>query len=113
MKFEEYQHNAWGRRVTRDYPKMPKPMQLAFTFNHYISKYSLVFSWLFLGLTFACMVGVVGGSWLAGGGGLISESDWLVPMAVSLFASCVVRWVIPSIMNVFFNCWYRSARPSF
>lgn len=113
MKFEEYQHNAWGRRVTRDYPKMPRSMKLLFVVNHYVTKSCMWFSWILLGLSLAYMVNIVSSTWLAGGNKLISDSPSLIPMVGLVVAAVAVRWIIPVISNFVFNNWYYAARPSF
>lgn len=111
--FDEYQGNAWGRRVVRDYPKMPRAMRGFFVMNHYVSKCSLLWSLIFLVATLVCMLKIVSGTWLTGDDALISESPWLILMVLLFTSSGVVRWIIPGLLNFTFYHWYRSARPKF
>lgn len=111
--FDEYLHNAWGRRMVRDYPKMPSMMRWFFVVNHYFNKCCVWISFLALAATLASMVMVVNGTWLTGGSALISESSWLIPMVLLFGFAAIARWILPVISNFTFNHWYHTSRSSF
>lgn len=111
--FENYQHNAWGRRMARDYSRMPRFMKLLFVSNHYVSKFSVFLLLIILASCFVCMSLVIQGTWLTGGKNLLSESFWLLPACFLFAAAIAIRWIIPGFLNFIFTYWYETTRSKF
>jgi hypothetical protein len=110
---DEYQDNAFARRLARDYSKMPASMQWLFFANHFTSKSSVYIAFALLLGSLVSTLECLNSTWVVGGPELLSDSPLLVPAILCFVAAALVRWVIPAGLNIVFSIWYERKRASF
>lgn len=109
MKPIEFSDDAWGRRLSRDWPNLSPSMRMTFYVAFTVEALSV---WLSLpALLSACAMLVVAvlDSWLMGGPHLIGRSA-LTAAALWLLAAAAIRWVLPSALNFSAYGWYHRTR---
>lgn len=116
MEFlKEYQGNAAGRRLARDFYKMPEKMKKAFIFIHYFEKYSIGLAFLLYAAVADRFMSFLEGSWIVGGENLLNDGDIgsLYLAGVYIGIAALILWVIPFVMRMSFDHWYTSVRKDF
>lgn len=107
--FSQYQHDAWGRRLTRDYKKMPRTMQLVFRVVHSLPRLCNILSGAAVFTAWVGALLMMLTSSLFGGAHLLSESPWMLP-TLAAFGLALMLSAVPSLAHAAFYLWYESRR---
>lgn len=107
---ESEMSDAFGRRIARDMPKMPRGMVACFYASEFLFRLGLwagVFL-LLVGLGLAFLVFYQ--SYFGVGETLISENQFTPSIFWVFGAAIVVRWAIPVLFNAVISTWYYRRR---